>query len=391
MERTDKRHDKREADHKRHEKQGPLCMWHGLGLGTWLRLVIGKRPPLAWSRTGVIVSVTLLSISNSVWAFFERLLLGLLVRRVKIEKPPIFIIGHWRSGTTLAHNLLAQDPQFAFPTTYQCLFPGHFLLSERLVGKITSPLVPKKRPMDNMAAGWEQPQEDEIALCLLTLVSPYLLLVFQGNRQAYGRYFDLQGISGAELARWKKAFVWFLKKLTWKYGRPVLLKSPSHSYRVKLLLEMFPGARFVYLTRDPYVVFDSSMHLRRVLYEQNGLAAPVFDGMKEDVLKTFEHLVETFEAEKSCIPEGQLCEVRFEDLERDSLAEVERIYRELRIEGFDAVRPRLVQYLHTLEGYHKNPHEIEPELRREVRARWGLAFERYGYRARPESEPVHVH
>lgn len=375
-----------ESARKRHEKQGPLCIWHGIRFGAWMRLLLFDRPQLGWCRLGTTLSVTAFSLSNSFWAAVERLVFGPFVRRVEIDKPPIFIIGHWRSGTTLVHNILSQDPQFNYPTTYQCLFPSHFLLTEALVTKATGSLVPKKRPMDNVEAGWELPQEDEIALCILSLCSPYRLLVHQGDRPAYERYFDLKGVSERELAHWKRAFRRFLKKLTWRDGRPILLKSPSHSYRVRMLLEMFPGARFIYLMRDPYAVFDSSMHLRRVLYEQNGLAAPNFDGLKHCVFRTFEHLFETYEAEKSAIPPGQLCEVRFEELERDPIAEVERVYRELGLEGFETFRPRLVEYVHSLRGYHKNPHELDPGLMGEIYARWRAAFERYGYPSRLAGE-----
>ena len=94
MERAHEPNRRMESDRKRHEKQGPFCMWHGLRFGTWLRLLFVKRPPLGWSHLGTLLSVTALSLSNSVWAFFELLFLGVFVRRVKIEKPPIFIIGH---------------------------------------------------------------------------------------------------------------------------------------------------------------------------------------------------------------------------------------------------------------------------------------------------------
>ncbi|MET0668031.1 MAG: sulfotransferase, partial [Methyloceanibacter sp.] len=49
---------------------------------------------------------------------------------VKLDTPPVFILGHWRTGTTLLHDLFAEDPNLAFPTTYECFFPHHFLISE---------------------------------------------------------------------------------------------------------------------------------------------------------------------------------------------------------------------------------------------------------------------
>src|SRR5271170_6583798 len=45
-------------------------------------------------------------------------------------RPPLFLVGHWRSGTTLLHELLALDECFAVPSTYACFNPHHFLLAQ---------------------------------------------------------------------------------------------------------------------------------------------------------------------------------------------------------------------------------------------------------------------
>jgi hypothetical protein len=48
-----------------------------------------------------------------------------------VSPAPVFVLGFWRSGTTLLDELLCCDPRFGFPSTYACLNPAHFLLSER--------------------------------------------------------------------------------------------------------------------------------------------------------------------------------------------------------------------------------------------------------------------
>ena len=53
---------------------------------------------------------------------------GKKIESLRVEGP-VFVLGHWRSGTTLLHEILALDPQFEAPTTYQCLNPHSFLLS----------------------------------------------------------------------------------------------------------------------------------------------------------------------------------------------------------------------------------------------------------------------
>ncbi|MDQ3566024.1 MAG: sulfotransferase [Pseudomonadota bacterium] len=61
--------------------------------------------------------------------------------------PPLFILGHWRSGTTLLHNLLTRDTgQFAYANTYQAVNPRTFLSTEAVNTKLFGFLVPKTQP-----------------------------------------------------------------------------------------------------------------------------------------------------------------------------------------------------------------------------------------------------
>ena len=49
---------------------------------------------------------------------------GSVTQVANTEVPdPVFILGHWRSGTTLFHNLLALDEQFAYPAHLPGLEP----------------------------------------------------------------------------------------------------------------------------------------------------------------------------------------------------------------------------------------------------------------------------
>lgn len=70
-------------------------------------------------------------------------------------KQPVFILGHWRSGTTLLHNMLSSDPQFVTTDLYHVLGFPHFLLTRKVVTGLTGKFLPKTRPMDNMEVSWE--------------------------------------------------------------------------------------------------------------------------------------------------------------------------------------------------------------------------------------------
>jgi hypothetical protein len=74
--------------------------------------------------------------------------------------------------------------------------------------------------------------------------------MFPNHPPQYPEYLDLEGVSEDDLARWKEGLVWFLKCLTLENPKRMVLKSPPHTARIRVLLDLFPDARFVHIYRD---------------------------------------------------------------------------------------------------------------------------------------------
>lgn len=357
-----------------------MTMWHCTTVPVAWKF-FRKRPPLAWRKLIRTLTIPGCAVYNSAMAAAEKLIYSRKIAETEIHPQPLFVIGHWRSGTTLLHNLVCADKQFTFCNMYQCAFPRHFLLTENVVAPLTDPLIPKTRPMDNMATGWKLPQEDEIALCAMHLLSPYLMIGIH-DRPAYIRFLEMQDVEPDELQQWKDAFIYLMKKLTIRQNKPVILKSPTHTYRVKLLQEMFPNAKFLYIYRNPYNVFKSSMHLRTAMFEENSLGNIDYSQFEDDVLYMYDRFFKAYERDRLNVPEGNLHEVRYEDLEKDPLGELEKAYAGLRLSGFDAVKATLEPEIPKLKRYEKNQYSsLDPVTKRRVYSRLRPAIERYGYSA----------
>lgn len=353
----------------------------GITTGDWYRLLrqnhFGVDPPY-WHRAAFITAASLL---NSWYSRRERRLYDEQIRSTEIEEAPLFILGHWRSGTTLLHNLLAQDHrQFAFANTYQAANPHTFLSTEEVNSRRFARLVPKTRPMDNMELSFESPQEDEFAPCLATLCSLYLGISFPRQEAYYSRYLTFRDVPRKEIEAWQDALLWFLKKLTLRYGRPLLLKSPAHTARIRLLLEMFPTARFVHIHRNPYAVFKSCRHFFDTATWYTYLQRPKLDDLDNRILSRYTTLYDAYFDDQSLIPPGQFHQVRFADLECDPVGEIQRLYAVLSLEGFSSFKPRLQSYVDSLAGYQKNDFaEISPDLRDKVAEHWGRSFDLWRY------------
>lgn len=355
-------------------------IWEGCDFFAWLRLLLRNHLAVAPSQWYVAFIVTFVSLGHTLLRWAQETWYGSRLERVPIRHAPLFIIGHWRTGTTLLHELLILDPRHTSPNTYQCLEPNHFLLTEALFRRFFRFLLPSRRPMDNMPAGWERPQEDEFALCMMGQPSPYLTFAFPNHPPQDLEALDLDGLPPRKRQAWKQALLRFLKHLTFKDPRRLVLKSPTHSCRIPALLELFPDARFVHIVRDPLSVFPSTVNMWKAMYLAHGLQRPTFAGLEEHVFNTFTHLYARLEQCKPLLSANRFHELRYEDLIADPVGQIRLLYERLELGGFEELLPRLKTYLDASAGYKTNRYsDLAPELRAAIERRWGHVIRQYGY------------
>jgi hypothetical protein len=204
--------------------------------------------------------------------------------------------------------------------------------------------------------------------------------VFPRRRKHFGRYLSFRNVSPNEIAEWRAAFVLFLKKLTWKYHRPLVLKSPPHTCRIRLLLQMFPKAKFVHIHRDPYVVFQSTRKMLQTMFDWQGLQRPDLDELDDWILEQYREMYEVFFEERALIPSGCYHEMAFEELEKDPIAEMRRLYEALDLPDFRVVEAEMQRYTAGLRNYKKNQFPVlQPELKARISTMWQSSIEEWGY------------
>mgnify|MGYP006268354719 FL=1 len=360
--------------------------WHGMPAGVWLPLVAEHRARVAAHKWGLIASISTASVFNSICEPFSEARFRRRIREAPAAPPPVFIIGHWRSGTTLLHELLMLDERFCCPNTYQCFAPGHFLLTESAITALLSWILPSKRPMDDVAAGWDRPQEDEFALANMGVPSPYRRMAFPRTSPDEPVALDLATLSPADLARWQRGMRRFLTRLAVRDPRRPVLKSPPHTARTAVLAEMFPGAKFLHVVRDPFVVFPSTMRLWKSLHEVQGMQVEDPAATERYVFAAFEQMYTAFERDRATLPPGSLHELRYEDLVADPVGRLEETYARLDLGDFARVRPALEAQARSMKRYRTNDYRHDPRIVAEIARRWRPFIDRYGY-AVPDLAP----
>src|SRR5262249_17619546 len=104
------------------------------------------------------------------------------------------------------------------------------------------------------------------------------------------------------------------------------------------------------------------------------------EGLDEKVFREFRIIYDRLEEAKPRIPRNRFYEVRYENLVRDPVGEVQKVYAKLELDGFERLRPKLEEYVRSNAGYETNKYQLTEAEREQVRQRWGDVIERYGYR-----------
>lgn len=322
---------------------------------------------------------TLFSLRNSLFGHIEHLRFRHRIQNTTVTSP-VFVLGIFRSGTTYLHNLLSQDSRFAFPTRYEVSFPHTFLQLEALDKRMLGLLMPASRPQDNVTIGFDEPHEDEVALCGLIGRTFLMDLAFPRNADFYRRYYTLSELTEKEIARWKISLKYFLQKVVLKHNRTLILKSPGHTCRVKTLLEMFPDARFIHIHRNPFDVFQSWHHMVGQIAPRWTFQRPEIGKLEDDIIQQYKHVHQAWFGEKSLIPDGRLVELSYESLRADPISELGEVYRKLEFPSFDFCRPALEQYISGHSKYQTNTYaDLDQDTRSRLQEAWHRCFEEWGY------------
>ena len=314
--------------------------------------------------------------------WLELMLFANKLSRTPVPKSPVFILGHWRSGTTLLHNAMAQDKQFAFINTFQSVFVNQFFASRWLFKPIMRLLMPEKRPADNVLLAPELPQEEGIALSNMDSFGFYNFFYFPRDwKDFYTRYISGETSKPESLKSYKRQYKKLIAQSLLEYNRTAFIsKFPPNTGALKHILDMFPEAKFIYIYRNPVSVFLSTVNFFKATHEALMLQSFSQKEFEEMVFELYDWIIRDYENQKALIPSHNLVEIRYEDFEMNPMEGLRSIYDSLGLKGYEESIPAFTSYLDAQKRFEKGAYSLNVDEIERISTRLGFAMNLYGYR-----------
>lgn len=242
-------------------------------------------------------------------------------------RAPLFVTGLPRTGTTLLHGLLAQDPASRAPLNWEMMYPSppaersgrrrdrRIALAERQI-RWFHRLAPDFRRIH--ALGARLPEE-----CLIITSHAFLSFQFQTSHRVptYQHWLEAQDLRPAYRQHRE-----ILQHLQWRTApRHWVLKAPAHLFGIAALFDLYPDAGVVLTHRDPVEVVASVASLHATL---RGTFSAHVDPREvgDEVCRRWHDGITRALRDREALPRERFVDVHYRDLLRDPLGVVRRIY-----------------------------------------------------------------
>jgi hypothetical protein len=349
----------------------------GANLSTWLGMFWKYHKQIEWRFYPKCFVLTMMILFHTPLIWWEHFRWSKKIKQTKVN-PPIFILGHQRSGTTYLHYLLGKDPQFGFLSVKESFMPWLYLSFEKMLQRMLGNRMPNKRPMDNLRLSVDMPTEPEYSLGNMTRAT--MLPGYYFPKLFYWSFRQFVMFDDADAKKeWQEALKYFMKKLTLKHsGKQLIIKAPENLARVEAILEVFPDAKFIHIYRNPYRVYFSTERLYTITLPLVALQHWSKEVVNDAVLKSYKDMFLKYFQSREKIAEGNLAEIKYEDFIGNEVETLRNAYETLGL-NFEEAAPYIQSEVKSYEGYKTNTYNYPPEKMEEVYENWKSVFDELGY------------
>lgn len=321
------------------------------------------------------------AVIRSPFSTLENITTKRAIRKIKEMPPPVFIVGHWRSGTTHLGNILSQSPDFGYVSPLAAELPWNMLIIGKMFRPLIEKIIPSGRLIAKVPVTSDAPQEDEFGIANMLPVSFLHAFYFPKNfikTAEQGLFFD--DCTPELVEKWKKTMVYYLKKVYLDQNhKQLLVRNPVYTARLRILRELWPKAKFIHIYRNPYHIFHSMQNYYHQLLET--LALQNYDHLDIEgfIFSTYTRMMQHLLEDTKRLTTDEFIHVRYENLEQNPLQEIKKIYDQLQLGGYGEAVPHFEHYLSSIQTYQKNNHQLQPEEIKKIYYHWSPFIQHWGY------------
>jgi hypothetical protein len=359
-------------------KLPPISPLIGSNLKTFNKIVYGKYIDPKY-RLKVFLSRMIVSILSPLRWYEE----NVFSKKIDInteEMNPLFILGHWRSGTTFLHNILCKDPNTAFVTTYQTVF-ANYLNSQGFLKPLMRYVMPTRRPGDNVKLSVDYPQEEEFAITNTTDQSFYNFFYFPRHVGDYYNKYVRFEITETNFKQFQDSYTKILKRAMFNSSPAtrLVIKNPVNTARITFLKDTFPHADFIHIYRNPYIVYLSTKRFFTELFPTLWLQKISHNQMHEMIIDLYLNLYDDFFNALEKHPDLNILEIKYEDFEKDPLPIINEIYSRFYEKDFDTVKSNFVDYIEDQKSHSTSSYVISQVEYDIVSSKWSRYINKWNY------------
>jgi Sulfotransferase family len=306
------------------------------------------------------------------------------IAQQKIVKP-VFIIGLGRTGSTILHDILAQDPANRAPLTWEITFPSPppataTYLTDPRIAQCEAGFPPLDERREKFKAmhpmGAQLSQECVVmmgdAMCTPLFHNQFRVTAYQDWVDRAGDWAHVYDFHHRQLQHLQSSHA----------GDRWVLKTGAHMWGLEHLLRTYPDARIVFTHRDPVKSLTSYASLTALVRSMGSDAVDRFE-VAEDwnprLKRALEHAIAVRTADE--YPEAIFYDMRFSEFIRDQFAVVEKIYDAFGLPMSGAAAAKMKWFVadnpqgkHGIHRYSPEEYGIKPEV---VRSDFRAYIERF--------------
>ncbi|MAZ01035.1 MAG: hypothetical protein CMP58_02430 [Flavobacteriales bacterium] len=332
-----------------------------------IKLIFQSPPELIYIPKSFLYILLILLQTPFHW--IELILYKKKIKSHKIKHPPVIILGYWRSGTTYLQRILTVNKKTTYLSLYESILPLGSIIHSIFLEKIMNFIFKKikiKHPLHRTNLDTKFPSEEDIALCCSAYEhTPMWAHVYSKKAKYFFNKYLICEKESKEYSMFKKMYSYLVKKISFQNpNKTIILKSPCNTSKIKEIMEIFPNAKFIYISRNINDVYYSNMKLLKTNKTQ---WLQKMDEKERDELFIYSYnkMMNYYNKNKHIIPKDNLIEIKFEEFFKRPEYFIEQINSKFKIPYSKEDEKRYKQFI--LKYHGKNRYKYKKQLPKNIK------------------------